>query len=110
MQNPREVAGLFYKSLVDGDKATWISTLKPDYQKSAERRGSSPYFWWETGRRYAEKYGVYYEFSHEADTGDPNRKKYFFKRKNPDGTDRGLPVPIYVIKIGDEWYVDQASI
>ncbi|MCD6458593.1 MAG: hypothetical protein J7K82_07055 [Thermoproteales archaeon] len=99
-----------YNSLMENDYKTWLETLSKDIKENADIKGSTAYFWWETGRRYVEKYGVRYEF-HKIDArySSKNRVKIFFKRLNPDGSLRGSPVPIVLIVENHEWKVVQAS-
>ncbi|MHA1608099.1 MAG: hypothetical protein ACTSWP_11325 [Candidatus Freyarchaeota archaeon] len=106
----KEVAIRHYELLQKGDYEGWVSTLCLWLQEVAGRSGSSPYFWWKTGRHYVEDYGVYYEYYKEGKSSFPNTRKFFFKRKNPDGSDRGMPVPI-TVKLDEDgvWRVDQAS-
>ena len=55
-----------------------------------------------------EQYGVYYEFDRVAEADDEDQK-LFFARYNADGTPRGRPVPIRLIKENGEWRVNVAS-
>ena len=109
LEDAKAVAIRHYKALMENDYETWRETLVDYIKEKADVKGSSAYFWWTTGRKYVEKYGVYYTFYREASVDDPNRRKFFFKRKNPDGTDRGMPVPIVLVKENDQWKVESAS-
>lgn len=102
---PRRVAELHYKAVVRGDRELWLATLSRDNREVADRRGSYPDLWWQTGRRYAVQYGVTYRFQKVAEES-PKRVKLFFVRLNPDGSQRGMPVPIHLIKEEEGWRVD----
>ena len=94
-----KVAIAHYCHLENGDYEEWLRTLTKELQESADVRGSSPHFWWKTGRRYVVKYGVHYEFYRiDLNQSTETRVKMFFKRLNPDGTPRGNPVPIRLVK------------
>ena len=109
MDDPKAVAELHYKMLEENNFDGWVATLTQEKQQAANVSGSSPYYWWTTGRRYVDQHGYRYKFHHEDKTGDPNRKKYFFSRLK-DGKPSGMPVPIHVIKdVDGTWKVDQAS-
>ncbi|HDI31921.1 MAG TPA: hypothetical protein ENF80_03790 [Thermofilum sp.] len=105
-----EVASNHYRFLQEGKYEEWLSTLTKDLRETASVRGSSPDFWWRTGRRYVTAYGVRYEY-YKVDErlSRATKVKIFFKRLNPDGTLRGSPVPIWLIKENEEWKVFQAS-
>ncbi|MEM3526258.1 MAG: hypothetical protein QXV37_02485 [Candidatus Jordarchaeaceae archaeon] len=109
--DPKETAIRCYEALQKGDRDTWVKTLTLNLQKIVDVQGSSPSFWWTTGRHYIEDYGVYYEFLKEDKAPFPNTRKFFFKRKNPDGSDRGSPVPC-TLRIDEDgvWRVDQQSV
>lgn len=104
----REVAELHYKAIADGDRTLWVATLCQRNRQMADRRGSSPEFWWETGRVYATRYGVYYCFR-QVGIEEPDYEKLFFDRLNADGSRRGRPVPIHMVLEGDTWGVKTAS-
>lgn len=108
---PMEMAIRCYELLRKGDHSAWVKTLSLYLQEKADVNGSNAYFWWKTGRHYVEDYGVYYEFLKEDKTPYPNTRKFFFKRKNADGSDRGLPVPC-TLRIDNDgvWRVDQQSV
>ncbi len=105
-----EVAQRHYDLLQQDDKAKWAQTLTERNKQGAlnTARGNSADFWWETGRRYWEKYGVYYKFDRVAKE-EPEYCKLFFKRFNRDGSQRGMPVPIHLIKENGEWKVETGS-
>jgi len=103
-----EVAQLHYNSVYEGDRETWVATLSARNREMADRRGSSPDFWWDTGRRYATRYGVYYRFR-QASIEEPEYQKLFFDRLNADGSRRGRPVPIHMVLEDDGWRVKIAS-
>lgn len=109
--DPKETAIRCYEALQKGDRDTWTKTLTLHLQKIVDTPGSTPSFWWNTGRHYIEDYGVYYEFLKEEKAQFPNNKKFFFKRKNADGSDRGAPVPC-TLRIDEDgvWRVDQQSV
>jgi len=109
--DPKEIAIRCYELLMKGDHDGWVKTLSLFLQEKANVNGSTASYWWKTGRHYIEDYGVYYEFYKEGETPFPNTRKFFFKRKNPDGSDRGLPVPC-TVRIDDDgvWRVDQQSV
>ncbi len=104
----REVAELHYKAIFEGERAVWVATLCERNREMADRRGSSPDFWWDTGRRYATRYGVHYRFR-QVSIEDPDYQKIFFDRLNADGSRRGRPVPIHMVLEGDTWGVKTAS-
>jgi|Deesub1362A_J573_1020465.scaffolds.fasta_scaffold02086_4 hypothetical protein len=106
--SPRQVAELHYRSIVEGDHSLWIETLSGENRAIAGRKGSSPDFWWKTGRHYATKYGVTYRFQ-RVEYEEPNRCKLFFLRLNPDGSQRGSPVPIHLVREEEGWRVEIAS-
>ncbi len=103
--SPRRVAELHYKAIVRGDRELWLATLSSANRAVADRRGSYPDLWWQTGRRYATRYGVTYRFQKVAEES-PNQVKLFFVRLNPDGSPRGMPVPIHLVKEEDGWRVE----
>ncbi|MEM2134000.1 MAG: hypothetical protein QXS27_04045 [Candidatus Jordarchaeaceae archaeon] len=109
--DPKEVAIKAYECLQKGDRKGWVETLSLQLQKTVDLGGSTASFWWNTGRHYIEDYGVYYEFLKEDRAPFPNQRKFFFKRKNPDGSDRGAPVPC-TVRIDEDgvWRVDQQSV
>ena len=104
----REVAELHYKAIADGDRAVWVTTLSQRNREMADRRGSSPDFWWDTGRRYATRYGVYYRFR-QVGIEEPGYQKLFFDRLNADGSRRGRPVPIHMILEDEVWRVKMVT-
>ena len=104
----REVAELHYKAIADGDRALWVATLSQRNREMADRRGSSPDFWWDTGRRYATRYGVYYRFR-QIGIEEPDYQKLFFDRLNADGSRRGRPVPVHMILEDEVWQVKMVT-
>lgn len=109
--DPKEIAIKAYELLQKGDHREWVKTLSLYLQEKADVKGSTPSFWWSTGRHYVEDYGVYYEFHKEGKAEFPNQRKFFFKRKNSDGSDRGSPVPC-TVRVDDDggWRVEQQSV
>lgn len=105
----REVAELHYKFLEENNYEGWLETLIEDIRERASFRGSTADFWWNSGHKMVDYYGVTYVFQREVPTGDPKRKKFFFRRLNPDGSPRGMPVPIRLVLEKKEWRVEQAS-
>ncbi len=105
-----KVAQLHYDLLQQDDIEKWAETLTEENKRRAlnRMRGESPDFWWDTGRKYWEKYGVYYKFL-RVDREEPDYCKLFFTRYNRDGSQRGSPVPIHLRKEGGKWKVEQAS-
>ncbi|MCF2136613.1 MAG: hypothetical protein K9W43_05155 [Candidatus Thorarchaeota archaeon] len=105
-----KVAQRHYDLLQQEDKVKWAETICKSRRKGAvnRTRGDSADFWWDTGRRYWEQYGVYYKFDH-VDREKPDYCKLFFKRFNRDGSQRGQPVPIHLIKEDGEWKVETGS-
>lgn len=106
--SPREVAEIHYRALVEGNWDLWGATLTADNRAAASRRGSSPSFWWDTGRRYVTEYGVTYRFN-RSEGIDETHVKLFFDRLGPDGTPRGMPVPIHLVLEDERWRVSIAS-
>ncbi|GEM_PF-1195676 len=106
----KEVAIRHYKLLENGDYEGWRSTLLLWLQGVAGQSGSSPSFWWSTGRKYVDELGIRYEYLKEEKLPYPNARKFFFKRKNRDGSDRGMPVPC-LVRLDEDgaWRVEQPS-
>jgi len=102
--SPRQVAEMHYQSVVQDNRPRWLATLNAHEFSMADKRGSSPDFWWETGRRYATEFGVTYHFDREDFQGE-KRAKLFFKRIQADGSQRGRPVPIHLVLEEDGWRV-----
>lgn len=50
------------RAIVADDRALWLATLTAHERDMADKRGSSPDFCWQAGRRYATEYGVTYRF------------------------------------------------
>jgi hypothetical protein len=93
------------QALQADDKAGWEATLSPD-QVGASSRG----FWWKAGRDMVGKFGVKYVFDHlDERFSTDQKKKLFFKRLHPDGSQRGMPVPIHVVIENGAWKVAVAS-
>lgn len=103
-----EVAAMHYRALAGDDRELWVLTLKALYREMADRRGSTPHTWWQAGRTMTGEHGVTYEFE-RVDQQDEERCKLFFKRLNADGSQRGQPVPIHLIREAGEWRVNIAS-
>ncbi|MHA1653077.1 MAG: hypothetical protein ACTSVT_03700 [Candidatus Thorarchaeota archaeon] len=105
-----KVAQRHYDLLKEGDIKKWAETLTEDRKRGALNsvHGDSADYWWKTGRRYYEKYGVYYTFD-RVDIEKDDYCKLFFKRHNRDGSLRGMPVPIHLRKEKGEWKVETAS-
>jgi hypothetical protein len=101
---PRQVAELHYGAIVVGDRDLWLATIVESTRERAHIRGTSPEFWWNAGRRFADEFGVTYHF-HHADREEPEYHKLFFERRHPDGTRRGAPVPIHLVLEADGWRV-----
>jgi len=104
----REVAEIHYKTIFEGQREAWVATLSERNREMADRRGSSPDFWWDTGRRYATRYGVHYQFR-QVGIEEPDYQKIFFDRLNADESRRGRPVPIHMVLEDDGWRVKIAS-
>jgi hypothetical protein len=111
--SPREVADKFYESIVARDIDRFKVTLKKTDREQMERvRGTSPEFWWESGRRYVENYSVTWEFHAIREEGE-DTVVLWFKRLNADGTQRGSVVPIHLTRDkddGGEWRVEVATL
>lgn len=110
----KEVAILFYKFLMENNRKEWLTTMRKFHQERADRYGSSPDFYWKTGRKYVDELGYSYEFKNIVeDQSDDDHIKMFFHRYNKDGEPQGSgQVPIHVRKDEDdnnEWRVDVAS-
>ncbi|MCK4484926.1 MAG: hypothetical protein KAU89_08870 [Candidatus Thorarchaeota archaeon] len=106
----KRVAQKHYDLLQQDDITKWAETLNKEGKKKALNKvyGDSPDFWWKTGRRYFEQYGVHYKFN-RVDQEKENYCKLFFTRYNADGSERGMPVPIHVVRENGAWKVKQAS-
>ncbi len=103
-----EVANAHYRALVESDQELWRATLRERYRDTVQVRGSTPHTWWDAGRRMADEHGVSYEFERVASESE-TEQKLFFKRYNPDGSQRGKPVPIQLFLENGEWRVKVAS-
>lgn len=100
-----EATEAHYRALEVNDKAAWEATLSPEHA-GASSRG----FWWKAGRDMVDKFGVKYVYKHvDEKQSTEKRKKVFFARMQPDGSQRGMPVPIHVALEGTAWKVVQAS-
>lgn len=102
--SPREVAETHYDAIVADDRERWLTTLTAHNRDMADKRGSSPEFWWDTGRRYAKEFGVHYRFN-RVEREEENRAKLFFDRLHADDSPRGRPVPIHLHREEDGWRV-----
>jgi len=102
----KKVGQLHYDSAMKGDRKTWETTLTARNRQTLERRGT-PFYWWDTACQRAE-IEVSYKFERE-DTVTDTRAKLFFKRFNKDGSQRGKPVPLTLIKEEGEWRIHIAS-
>jgi len=109
---PEEVAELFYKAIESNDFERYKETIISFYREQLEKdiRGTNPEFWWDSGRRYVEEYGVSWHF-HEVSVQNDNYAKLFFKRIQGDGSQRGMPLPIHLeVDIDGEWRVKTATV
>jgi len=99
-----------YDLLQQDDIEKWAETLTEENKRGALNKvwGNSADYWWKTGRRYYEEYGVYYTFDRVAEQKE-GYCKLFFKRHNRDGSQRGMPVPIHMRLENGEWKVENAS-
>ncbi len=106
----KTIAIRHYELLQKNDYEGWRGTLLLWLQEVADRRGSNPDLWWRAGRKNVDELGIHYEYYREEKTQHPNTRKFFFKRKNPDGSDRGMPVPC-TVKLDEDgvWRVEQPS-
>jgi hypothetical protein len=110
--NSVEIAEIFYNAIEEDDFETFKETVKKQYREQLDKkiRGTSPEFWWNSGRKYVEEYGVRWEF-HEVAEESPDKAKLFFVRIQKDGTQRGLPLPVHlIVDVDGEWRVDVASV
>ena len=114
VEKAKEIAILHYKLLMENNKEEWTKTLRPFDQNQVDIYGSSPYFWWITGRRMVEKAKNTYSFK-EFDEGasDDEYKKFWFNRLDKDGKPAGSgKVPIVLMKnqeTDNEWRVSVSS-
>lgn len=102
----QKVGQIHYDSAMKGDRKRWEATLTERNRHTLEHRGT-PFYWWDTACQRA-AIGVSYQFEREHQATD-TRAKLFFKRFNKDGTQRGKPVPLTLIKENNEWRVHIAS-
>ena len=108
--SPREVAEEFYEAIAAGDIERFKAALiTADREKMERARGTSPEFWWESECRYAEVYGVTWEF-HGVRAETDDKVILRFKRPNADGTQRGSPVPIHLVRDEGERRIGTASV
>ncbi|MEX2705105.1 MAG: hypothetical protein Q6352_007580 [Candidatus Freyrarchaeum guaymaensis] len=47
----KEIAILHYKLMMENNKEEWLKTIRKRLRDKAERYGSGPYFWWDTGKK-----------------------------------------------------------
>jgi hypothetical protein len=104
--SPQKVGQIHYDAVIKGDRKLWEATLTVQNKRRLERKGT-PFYWWDTGCQRAE-IGVTYKFDHEDKVTD-KRAKLFFKRFNKDGSQRGRPVPLTLVKEEGEWRIHVAS-
>ena len=102
----QKIGQLHYDAAMKGDRTTWEATLTERNRNTLEHRGT-PFYWWDTACQRAE-IGVHYTFDRE-DKVTETRAKLFYKRFNKDGSQRGKPVPLTLIKEEGEWRVHIAS-
>lgn len=112
--SPEEVATLHYNLLMEDNRDEWLKTMRKFHQERADSYGSSPHFYWKTGRKYVDELGYSYAFKHKDEKQSTDKKvKLFFHRLNKEGKKQGAgPVPIHVVKDkddSDEWRVDVAT-
>ncbi|MHA1155727.1 MAG: hypothetical protein ACTSQK_06420 [Candidatus Heimdallarchaeota archaeon] len=111
---PEEIATLHYNLLMENNRDEWLKTMRKFHQGQADRYGSSPDFYWKTGRKYVDELEYSYKFKLKDERQSSDKKvKLFFHRLNKDGKKQGSgQVPIHVVKDkddNDEWRVDVAS-
>ncbi|MDO8056811.1 MAG: hypothetical protein Q6361_08115 [Candidatus Hermodarchaeota archaeon] len=104
--SPQKVGQMHYDAAMKGDRTTWEATLTKRNQHTLDHRGT-PFYWWDTACQRAE-IGVRYDFDREDKVTD-TRAKLFYKRFNEDGSHRGKPVPLTLIKEEGEWRIHIAS-
>jgi len=104
----KRIAQKHYGLLQLDDVAKWADTLTTENKEAVLTEGSSPSMWWDLGRRYFEQYGVHYKFN-RVDQKKEDYCKLFFTRYSADGSVRGMPVPIDVVRENGAWKVKQAS-
>ena len=110
IEQAKKFAQKHYDMLQQEDIKKWAATLTEENREKALNQvyGDSPDYWWKTGRRNFTLYGVSYRF-HHVEYAENEYCKLFFVRLNPDGSERGMPVPIYLKKEKGKWRVEQAS-
>lgn len=86
----KEIAILHYKLMMENNKEEWLKTIRKRLRDKAERYGSGPYFWWDTGRKRVDEQKMSYKFKNE-DTRFRTDKhaKFFFHRLDKDGKPSG---------------------
>ena len=104
----KRIAQKHYALLQQDDLAKWAETLTMENRKALTIKGGSSIMWWNQGRGYFEQYGVHYKFN-RVDQLSEDYCKLLFTKYNADGSVRGMPVPIHLIKEDDKWKVEQAS-
>jgi hypothetical protein len=102
------VAQKHYDLLQQDDLAKWAETLTMENRKALTTKGGSSRLWWEQGRGYFEQYGVHYKFN-RVDQKNEGYCTLLFTKYNADGSVRGMPVPILIVKENGAWKVKQAS-
>ena len=108
VEKARKVAQKHYDLLQQDDLAKWVDTLINENKRVVLTKGSSPNMWWDLGRRYFEQYGVHYKFNRVEEKKE-DYCKLSFTRYNADGSVRGMPVPIDLVRENGAWKVKQAS-
>ena len=107
-----------YEAINTGNEGAWAATLSKDNAQTVKVSGGTAANWWNEGRRYVEAYGVQYGFdraqpeTHKDQQGEiveTGRVKAFFKRMQPDGSVRGMPVPVTLAVEDGRWVVIQGS-
>jgi len=108
VEKARRVAQKHYDLLQQDNMAKWADTLTKENKEAVLTDGSSSSMWWDQGRGYFEQYGVHYKFN-RVDQQKEDYCKLLFTRYNADGSVRGMPVPIHVVRENGAWKVKQAS-
>ncbi|NVM54081.1 MAG: hypothetical protein HWN66_10310 [Candidatus Helarchaeota archaeon] len=111
--NAKEIAILHYQLLTVNNFEEWLKTIKKIHRKKAKKKGSRPYYWWNTGRKRIDEQGMSYSFKNKDERySNETRQKFFFYRLDKEGNESGMPVPITLRKDpedNDEWRVDVSS-
>ncbi len=110
----KQIAVLHYQLLMKDKKTQWLKTIRKRLQDQAERYGSSPYFWWKTGRKRVDEQKFQYKYKNKDERySTKDHIKFFFHRLDEKGKPAGTgQVPIHVIRDPDdsnEWRVDVSS-